>query len=97
MECILINFFQVESVEDVQNLVYLKLIPRIDYSRPRGVLRSSQNNPVSVNLFSCIPFNYSLLLFYKLPHTNFEVFPIDACLSFKLIIDHIKRELLWRN
>ncbi|XP_013417126.1 transcription elongation factor SPT5 [Lingula anatina] len=36
---------QVDYVEPSQNVVHLKLIPRIDYSKMRGVLRSSANEP----------------------------------------------------
>nr|CAB3266712.1 transcription elongation factor SPT5 [Phallusia mammillata] len=34
---------QIEYIEQSQNYVHLKLIPRIDYSRPRGVNRDSQD------------------------------------------------------
>jgi len=34
---------QVDYVEPSQNLVHLKMMPRIDYSRPRGILRNSNN------------------------------------------------------
>ena len=34
---------QVDYVESAQNAVHLKMLPRIDYSRPRGLLRNSQS------------------------------------------------------
>ncbi|PVD33727.1 hypothetical protein C0Q70_04987 [Pomacea canaliculata] len=34
---------QVDYVEPSQNVVHLKMIPRIDYTQPRGILRSSAN------------------------------------------------------
>ncbi|XP_033751673.1 transcription elongation factor SPT5-like [Pecten maximus] len=34
---------QVDFVEPAQNIVHLKLIPRIDYTRQRGVLRNAQD------------------------------------------------------
>ncbi|KAL4224649.1 Transcription elongation factor SPT5 [Mactra antiquata] len=34
---------QVDYVESAQNAVHLKLLPRIDYSRPRGLLRNQQS------------------------------------------------------
>jgi len=40
---------QVDYVESAQNAVHLKLLPRIDYSRLRGVLRHQQS--VSVRLY----------------------------------------------
>ena len=35
---------QVDYVDVAQNQVHLKLIPRIDYSRPRGALRTAQSD-----------------------------------------------------
>ena len=35
---------QVDYVEPSQNAVHVKMIPRIDYSRMRGVMRSSADN-----------------------------------------------------
>lgn len=34
---------QVDFVDTTQNQVHLKLIPRIDYTRPRGALRNTTN------------------------------------------------------
>jgi len=34
---------QVDYVEPLQNVVNLKLLPRIDYTRHRGALKSMQN------------------------------------------------------
>jgi len=34
--------FQIEAVEPSQNMVTLALLPRIDFSRPRGSLKNSQ-------------------------------------------------------
>jgi len=34
---------QVDYVEPSQNVVHLKLLPRIDYTRHRGALKSMQN------------------------------------------------------
>ena len=53
---------QVDYVETAQNAVHLKLIPRIDYSRPRGVLRTSQ----SVNKL-CFKYNFYFILYLKVP------------------------------
>lgn len=39
---------QVDYVESAQNAVHLKMLPRIDYTRPRGMLRNAQ----SVSTFS---------------------------------------------
>ncbi|KAL5006667.1 hypothetical protein ScPMuIL_015473 [Solemya velum] len=36
---------QVDYVEPAQNIVHLKLIPRIDYTRPRGLMRNTQTDP----------------------------------------------------
>ena len=41
---------QVDYVEPAQNIVHLKLLPRIDYTRKRGVLRFPQD----VSLYSQI-------------------------------------------
>lgn len=35
--------FQVDYVEPSQNIVHLKLLPRVDYTRHRGALKSMQN------------------------------------------------------
>ena len=40
---------QVDYVEPSQNLVHIKMIPRIDYSRKRGIMRNQ--NSVSTYLF----------------------------------------------
>jgi len=34
---------QVDYVEPSQNVVHLKLLPRVDYTRHRGALKSVQN------------------------------------------------------
>lgn len=35
---------QVDFVEPAQNYVHLKLIPRIDYTKPRGFAKTKDNN-----------------------------------------------------
>lgn len=42
---------QVDYVESAQNAVHLKLLPRIDYSRLRGLLRNQQS--VSIYFIYC--------------------------------------------
>ena len=34
---------QVDYVEPSQNIVHLKMIPRVDYSQPRGIMRTSSS------------------------------------------------------
>jgi transcription elongation factor SPT5 len=35
---------QVDYVEPSQNVVHVKLIPRIDYNQPRGIMRTSSTD-----------------------------------------------------
>lgn len=40
---IVYDSFQVDFVEPAQNYVHLKLIPRIDYTKPRGFAKNKDN------------------------------------------------------
>ena len=48
---------QVDYVESAQNAVHLKLLPRIDYTRMRGIMRNQQ----SVSKLLCLTFREKLL------------------------------------
>ena len=56
---VLLIKYQVDYVEPSQNVVHLKLMPRIDYTRKRGTMRTSGS--VSRTDF-CLPFSISLIM-----------------------------------
>lgn len=51
---------EIDFVEPSQNMVHLKLLPRIDYTRNRGVLKNTQTSVSSVLDFSKLGFEKKL-------------------------------------
>ena len=65
---------QIDYVEPSQNMVHVKLIPRVDYTKPRGVLRGQrevgQESCLMINSTVCCSVSLSLTITWQLLTAN---------------------------